>query len=239
MSAQQVYDKLLNESDILHAAGSISFSLNGVSIRVKERNVVGNILEEWLYKWLQEKGFNVIHNTTQNPPDFWLNPDDRESDLLEIKSFYKSPSFDIAAFMSYVNEIKEKPYRLFSDYLIIQYNMNSKTGDVSIVKAWLKKVWEISAPSERFPIKTQYKNKQIVNIRPATWYAKRAKFPTFKCKEHFISALEETIYQYPETHAVATTWKRDLCENYNRKYNERLEIPRWNDIKEEYGFRAR
>lgn len=237
MSAQQIYDKLLNDFDILHAVGSISFSLNDISICVKENDVVGNILEEWLHKWLQENGFNVVHNTTQNPPDFWLNPDDRESGLLEVKSFYNSPSFDIAAFMSYIKEIVEKPYRLFSDYLIIQYDMHSETGEVSIVNVWLKKVWEISAPSERFPIKTQYKNKQIVNIRPATWYSKRTIYPTFKCKEHFISALEETIFQYPETHAVATTWKRDLCENYYRKYNERLVIPRWDDIKGEYGFR--
>ena len=134
MSAQQIYNKLLNEFNVLNATGSISFSLNDVSIRVKENDVVGNILEEWLHKWLQENGFNVEHNTTQNPPDFWLNPNDRESDLLEVKSFYSSPSFDIAAFMSYVNEIKERPYRLFSDYLIIQYDMNSETGDVSIVK---------------------------------------------------------------------------------------------------------
>lgn len=236
MSAQQIYNKLVNEFDIMNATGFIAFTLKDVSIRVKQNDVVGNILEEWLYKWLQENGFDVVHNTAQNPPDFWLDRNDREKDLLEIKSFYSSPSFDIAAFMSYVNELKAKPYRLFSDYLIIKYDMNEETGDVSIVNVWLKKVWEISAPSERWPIKTQYKNGQIVNIRPATWYSDRQRFPTFTCKEHFVSALEETIYAYPETHSVAATWKRDLCANYRRKYGTDLVIPRWNDIKGQYGF---
>lgn len=236
MAAYDVYNKLLNEFDIMNATGYIAFSLKDISIRVKQNDVVGNILEEWLHKWLLNNGFDVIHNTSQNPPDFWLNREDRESDLLEVKSFYNSPSFDIASFMSYINELSVKPYRIFSDYLIFKYDMDSTTGDVSIKNMWLRKVWELCAPSERFPIKTQYRNGQIVNIRPATWYSPNPKYPTFTCKEHFLAALEETIYQYAETHARAATWKRDFCSNYYRKYGEQLVIPRWNDIKAEYGF---
>lgn len=234
--AQEIYSELIDNFQILSAEGYISFCLKDISIRVKENDVVGNILEEWLYKWLCENSFDVRHNTSQSAPDFWLNPDDVESDLLEIKSFCASPSFDIAAFMSYINELKVKPWRLFSDYLIFQYDMEKDSGNVHIQKVWLKKVWEISSPSDRFPIKTQYKNKQIVNIRPATWYSDNSRFKTFASKEHFLAALEETIYSYPESHKLAETWARDLCANYKEKYKSPLKIPRWSDIKSLYGF---
>lgn len=35
---------------------------------------------------------------------------------------------------------------------------------VTIDDLWLKNLWEISSPSEEWPIKVQYRNKVIVNI---------------------------------------------------------------------------
>lgn len=48
LTAQQVYDKLINEDAILTLEGQIKFFLGEVSIIVKQKDVVGNIMQEWL-----------------------------------------------------------------------------------------------------------------------------------------------------------------------------------------------
>lgn len=48
LTAQEIYDKLLNEDKIKTVKGQIRFHLGDVSIIVKKKDVVGNILQEWL-----------------------------------------------------------------------------------------------------------------------------------------------------------------------------------------------
>ena len=80
-----------------------------------------------------------------------------------------------------------------------------------------------------------YKNKVIVNIRPATWYSERTHFKPFESLEDFLAAMEETIYQYPDTRVtVALNWKKNLINSYERHYGKRLCIPRWSDIAAKY-----
>jgi type II restriction enzyme len=109
-----------------------------------------------------------------------------------------------------------------------------ENGIVVIEDFWLKKVWEISCTSERWPLKVQYKNKTIVNIRPATWYSEKKEYPVFDCLEDFLSALEQTIYKYHETNHMAENWADKLIKSYRNYYGTRLCIPRWNDIKFKY-----
>ena len=92
-----------------------------------------------------------------------------ESNWLEIKSFTGSPNFDIAAFRSFINLVIEKPWKLHSKHLLIKYKMEN--GVVEIERIWLKNLWEICSTSGTWPVKVQYKNKVIVNIRPAIWYS--------------------------------------------------------------------
>ena len=101
--AEKVYQALMKDFGFQGATGKIVFTLKDYPITVEQNNVVGNILEEWLDKWLTEKGITHIHNHKQASPDFWLNPDDLENDWLEIKSFTGSPNFDIAASVSYTH----------------------------------------------------------------------------------------------------------------------------------------
>ena len=51
---------------------------------VKQNNVVGNIIEEWIDSWLTEHDFDHIYNHGQCSPDFWLNPDDMNDKWLDI-----------------------------------------------------------------------------------------------------------------------------------------------------------
>lgn len=231
--AEYLYDKLLNDFGFEGASGSITFCLKDYQITVEQNNVVGNILEEWLDKWMTNKGIEHVHNKKQESPDFWLNPEEMNSDWLEVKSFTGSPNFDVAAFRSFINLIIEKPWKLHSKHLLIKYRMEN--GIITIENLWLKNLWEICCTSAKWPVRVQYKNKVIVNIRPSVWYSANPEFPSFESLEDFLAALDETIYKYHDTrNTIAETWVEQVCQSYRKFYGVQLDIPRWNDIKHKY-----
>lgn len=130
----------------LELEGQIKFNFGDVDIIVKQKDVVGNIIQEWLQGCFEKRGIDYAPSeNTQMPPDFFLDPDDLTNDLLEVKAFNRSasPGFDIADFRMNEEEIIEKPYMLNVDYLIFGYDM-SDSGVVTIKDLWLKKVWEIT-----------------------------------------------------------------------------------------------
>lgn len=238
LSAQEIYDKLLNVDHILELEGQIKFFLGDVNIIVRQKDVVGNIMQEWLQGWLDARGIEYAPSeNTQMPPDFFLDPDDRTKGLLEVKAFNRngSPGFDIADFRMYASEIQEKPYMLDVDYLIFGYDM-SDDGVVTIKDVWLKKVWQITRRMENYPINLQVKEGVIHKIRPGVWYSERVTdYAIFDCLEDFISAIEETTFKEPKLRSsVASTWLAVFQRNYKAWYGEELNIPRWNDIKDKY-----
>ncbi|MBE6331240.1 MAG: NgoBV family restriction endonuclease [Bacteroidales bacterium] len=235
ITIEEIFDALCNDFKIVNATGCIQFNLNKYKITVKQNSVVGNILEEWLANWFKKQGYAHIHNTKQTPPDFWLNPNDLTKEMLEVKCFYKGPGFDIANFISYAKEIIEKPYRLYSKYLLLKYDMNEATGIVTIENVWLKNVWEICSSSGPRPIKVQEKSNVIYNIRPATWYTDHNEYPVFECLEDFLAAIEQTLYDYNQTRStLAESWAKKLCKAYKECYGKELILPRWYDIKDKY-----
>ncbi len=247
ISAEQVYDKLLNEDKILSQKGRISFQLGSIDIIVKQRDVVGNIMQEWVEGWLKKNNYDYAPNdNTQMPPDFYLNPDDKKTELMEIKAFnYKAgPAFDIADFRMYEQELVQKPWMLDVTYLIFGYDMDA-TGVVTIKRVWKQKVWELSRPmiSGKFPNKTiwplnlQIKKNVVHKIRPAKWYANSKSFNTFVSKEDFLSAVIETVYMDSDTHSDFSGWEQHFISSYEKFYGVRLDIPRWNDIKQNYVLR--
>ena len=230
---EQLFKALNEDFGFAGAQGSIKFNLKDYEITVEQNNVVGNVLEEWLDKWMTSKGITHIHNEKQAAPDFWLDPNDTKRDWLEVKSFTGSPNFDIAAFRSFINLIIDEPWKLHSKYLLIKYK--SRNGVVTIENVWLKSLWEISSTSGVWPIKVQYRNKVIVNLRPAVWYSENTDYPPFECLEDFLAALEETIYKYHDTRStIAEQWSDKLCKSYKAHYHKELKLPRWNDIKDKY-----
>ena len=64
---------------------------------------------------------------------FFLDPDDKKKNLLEVKAFNRSasPGFDIADFRMYEEEIIDRPYMLDVDYLIFGYDI-SNDGVVTV-----------------------------------------------------------------------------------------------------------
>ncbi len=237
LTAQQVYDKLINEDKILEINGQIRFYLGDVDIVVKQKDVVGNIIQEWLEGWLRKRGIDYAPSeNTQMPPDVFLNPDDLKKDLLEVKAFNRSasPGFDIADFRMYEEEIVNEPWMLDVDYLIFGYDM-SDDGIVTIKDLWLKKVWQITRRMDAWPLNLQVKKGVVNKIRPGVWFStKKGNIPMFKSLEHFLSAVEETMYQNQPTRKDASMWKRNFVKSYQEYYGVKLNIPHWADIEEEY-----
>lgn len=169
------------------------------------------------------------------PPDFYLNVDDKTSDLLEVKAFNRNatPGFDIADFRMYEEELIDKPYMLYVDYLIFGYEMSDE-GIVTIKDFWLKKVWEITRRMEDWPINLQVKSGVVHKIRPGVWYSEKNKMPMFKCVEDFLSAIEQTVWQNPKTKEESGLWRVKFLKNYKKYFGSSLSIPKWNEIADSY-----
>ena len=235
LTAQEVYDKLINEDQILQLKGQIRFYLGDVDIVVKQRDVVGNIIQEWLQGWLDKRGIEyALNDNSQMPPDFFLNPDDETTGLLEVKAFNRnaSPGFDIADFRMYEEEIQKKPYMLHVDYLIFGYDM-SDDGIVTIKDLWLKKVWEITRAMNDWPINLQVKKYVVQKIRPGVWYTEKGRI-MFESMEDFIAAVDQTVWQNPATRRDSGTWMARFLRYYEEFYKIKLNVPRWDDIKDKY-----
>ncbi len=216
--------------------GRIKFELAHVEITVKQNNVVGNIIEEWLDNWLTQHDFDHIYNHGQCSPDFWMDPSNLNKAWLEIKSFTGGANFDIANFMSFITEVIDKPWKLDSKYLCICYSMNEETGIVTIDNVWLKNVWEISSPSAKWAVKVQDKKHVIYNLRPTSWYSARPAFKAFETLEHFLSALDYVIKTYPQTSQIGMTWRSRVERAYSQYKNAPIHIPLWQDIADHYDW---
>lgn len=215
LTANQLYKKLVEEYKIIGEKGSINFTDKNLSILIKTKDTVGNLLQEWLKAWFQESKIDFEENTnSQTFPDFLLDKDNHKIGLLEVKSFDfdRGPGFDLANFDSYCNSLLNNAYRIDSDYLIIAYQMND--GIISIKNVWLKKIWELACPSSTYPLKVQEKKSVIYNIRPSIWYSDRTKFKPFQSKEEFLLALNNTRYQYPQTRHTNAHWLRNVLKSY-------------------------
>lgn len=214
VTASEIYDLLLNEFKIKEQIGSIEITLGGISAKYNGKDAIGDLLQEWLGKWLKQKNFYFRQPAhTQSFPDFLLT-ESINSGFLELKTFNAdaSPAFDIANFDSYCTSLLMIPERIDADYLIICYKMVN--AQLSIDNIWLKKVWELTSPSGPDPIKLQVKRKQIYNLRPCTWYSNRLKYVPFKNKNDFLMALAETHNLYPQCEQYKTDWLKKVKTQY-------------------------
>ncbi len=220
VSAQKIYDLLLNEFKIKEQIGSVEIIFGGVSAKYNGKDAIGDLLQEWLGEWLKQNNFYFRQPTnTQEFPDFLLT-ESTNMGFLELKTFNAeaSPAFDIANFDSYCTSLLTIPERIEADYLIFSYKMIE--AQLSIDNIWLKKVWEMTSPSGQDPIKMQVKRSQIYNLRPCAWYSKRLKYTPFKNKNDFLNAISKTLDSYPQCNKYKNNW----LINVKQKYHENTGI---------------
>lgn len=212
MSTQILFDKL-HEKGIIGSKGITYFELNGIKTQITDSSIVGNIIQEWLKLFMhQNKIFFRVKQNTKDFADFLMHPTKNDTDLLEVKCFKNSPNFDVANVAAYCRSLLTYPYRLDSDYLIIEYKTNSD-GSILIKRAWLKKVWEICSSSERSQIKAQWKQGVPVNIRPATFYS-HTKYPSFQTRQQFVLALKSIIDVNPNMNNIQKDWYKKVTQLY-------------------------
>lgn len=227
LSAQALYERLVTGEGIIGKRGKIEFTLNDVSVKIVAKDSVGNLIQEWLKSWLLSNDIEHQENPNRQAfPDFFLNLENKEEGLLEVKTFDwdRGPGFDIANFDAYSNSLLEHAYRLDSDYLVLAYQMNGD-GDIEIKNVWIKKIWEIAGGSGSYPLKVQEKKQIIYNIRPVTWYSQRAQYHSFENKEEFLKALNETRYQYSATRSQNNHWLQNVIRNYQQYTGVLLNVP--------------
>ena len=62
LTVEEVYNKLVNDDKILTKQGRITFTLGDIDIIVKQRDVVGNIMQEWIEGWLKKNDIDYSLN---------------------------------------------------------------------------------------------------------------------------------------------------------------------------------
>lgn len=224
ITAKELYD-LLIEKGILEFHGEITFKLGETEAIIKTRDTIGNSLQSWLGQWLDDNGFYYSEpDNTQEFPDFYLHPEKLQENMLELKTFNydASPAFDIANFESYCQSLRTKPFRLNADYLIMGYEMDSHTGEISIRNIWLKKIWQIAGKSAKFPLRTQVKRDMIYNIRPIVWYS-HSDSCRFNNAEEFVEAIYGTLKLY-KGEKFAIDWLTDVKNSYRDYYGKEIDV---------------
>lgn len=180
--------------------GGTQFTLANLTIKVNGKDGLGGLIEEWFGRWAENEGFNIEdpkrYENSQTFPDYYVWGQDGRRHYLEIKTFDDdaSPNFDIANFQSYCESLADNPERVYADYLIFAYKVIA--GNLVITNIFLKKIWEITCPSEKWPLKNQNKRGIIYNIRPSSFNSRRSRYQSFSTAMEFIDALylTEEIY---------------------------------------------
>lgn len=235
LTPEDVYNRLNSEFKIKEKQGSIHFELGDVSILVKKRDAVGNILQEWVEGWLIANNVDYSANHSQLPPDIYLDPDDLTKNLMEVKTFnYEaSPAFDISEPLAFLDEIISSPCMLHTKYLIFGYKMDENTGVVTVEDIWLKNIWDIITPrntNKVLPLGGQGKK-----MRPVRWYGSRKNATdSFRSLEHFLSGFIELLLADSDYHHKANDAKEKIVSSYEKMYGTKLVIPWWTEIKNTY-----
>ncbi len=241
ITAKELYKLLVLDYKIKFQEGCFDFRLGDVSVAVRRKDVVGDVIQKWLEEWLKRSRIDFLANPViQMPPDIYLNKENLKKDWLEIKAFNHedSPRFSIATFKFFAQDLIERPWHIDADYLIFGYVIN-EAGILRIKDLWLKKVWQITKIMSQWPLTVKVTQGTVSEIRPCNWYTRRTKTKVFECKEDFLSAFEETLYKNPATNLFAKEWKRKFYKSYKKHYGKEIFIPSWENIKDKYTERAK
>lgn len=187
-------EKLLKEK-ILDQSENIVINLIGIPKISRSNDIIGNCLQEWLPEWFKDNGLDLKANKdTQSFPDFVAHFNDH-SEMVDIKcwNYNRRPAFDIANFDSFYKTLYNNPAKLFAKYLTIGYTPQKHGFTIDYVE--LKKLWEITGKSTKYPLSVQVKQKRPYAIRPVNF----SKNPedSFNTPQELLEAVAETRKLFP------------------------------------------
>lgn len=175
---------------------------------IDDCNIVGNCMETILYPYLKDKIPTLEKGPLQKSPDFYNR--NKQYDW-ELKTFCKSPNFDIANYTSYITQLSEnlnkKLYK--TQYLVFKYEIKN---DYIIIKDFvLCNVWNIVSYDKTYPISLQNKKGTWYNIRPCCFKDMKKN----KTAKKFINNLIKSINECPNN----IENKESIINKINDQYN--------------------
>ena len=213
ININEMYNKLKEE--VVNSKGYSIFTLNNISVKMKSRDSIGNLLQDWLEKWFDENSikYKTLPNS-QEFPDYILYFEDETPIYLEVKSwnFNASPAFDLANFEAYIDMIEETPQKLLAKYLVFTYSI-STDGEICIENVFLKNIWELTGPSKKRPLTVQVKRDVIYNIRPKNFTNKE--LDLFETPQEFLSAVKEQMNSYNKEKKDMDNWITHITDKLN------------------------
>lgn len=208
----KMYEKL--KSEIVGSKGESIFTLNEISVKMKNRDSIGNLLQDWFEEWLVENSikYSVLSNS-QEFPDYMLYFENKDVLYLEVKSwnYDASPAFDLANFEAYIDMIEETPEKLLAKYLIFAYSSNG--GEICIKNIYLKNIWELTGPATKRPLTVQVKRNIIYNIRPKNFT--NPNLNMFDTPINFLNAIKEQMNIYNKEKKDMNKWFTHITNKLN------------------------
>lgn len=228
--------KQLQTDGIVGATGKINatfeLATKEESVNIQKQIIrpssVGQIIEEWLSAYMDDRNIYYRAQKSQESPDYFLNKNSNKKDLLEVKVYGKSAAFDLGNVRGVCNTLPDEVYKLDMDYLIIHYAMNNVTGDIVIKDIWLRKIWQVAGKEVTAPhrLSRQVKNNQVTTIRPIGMKKPNPK-AQFSNMEEYLNALYIEYAEIEKTKKKQEEWLTKIVINYNRfKKAEILDINR-------------
>lgn len=228
--------KQLRTDGIIGAVGKINanFELTGktrklnIKKQIMRPGSVGQIIEEWLSAYMDDKKIYYRAQKSQESPDYFLNKSTNKRDLLEVKVYGKSAAFDLGTVRGVCNTLPEEVYKLDMDYLIIHYSMDDAIGDIVIKDVWLRKIWQVAGKETTSPyrLSRQVKNNQVTTIRPVGIKRPNPK-AQFLSLEEYLYALYIEYTEIEKTKKKQEEWLEKIVIGYNKFKNEKtLDINR-------------
>lgn len=188
---------------------SITF-LNGEqdSGEIENCNIVGDIMEDILYKRISDKIPTFQNGPKQSSPDFYNRNKMWE---WELKCFKGSPCFDISNFNSYISQLQDNLERKLykTKYLVFKYKFESNSIELTAFK--LCNVWEMIQYNGKNPISVQTKKGIWYNIRPCSFNDMNNQL---KNPDVFIKHICKAINQTPNK----LENKERIVEDIQREY---------------------
>lgn len=177
--------------------GNITINFANHPIVYSGNDIIGNSLQEWLPGWFKFLEVDIKPGEkSQEFPDFIAYFNDKKYDV-EVKAwnYNNNPAFDIANFHSFIEQTYNSPGKLNAYFIILGYKP-ANDGFIkgfTVEKVFLKRIWEITNKSQKYPIGLQVKRNTPYAIRPCAFHKKSG----FSNKIEFIEAIYKAFKQFP------------------------------------------